>query len=99
MATHRHEMLIPTAVVSDRDAFEIARIWIGQGKQHVSLSPNTWDDPTAWGLMLVDIARHVADAYEQTGRMKRATALDRIKRGFDAEWNSPTDVPSGSLLS
>ena len=99
MAAHPHEMMIPPAAATDRQAFEILRVWVGQGRQHVSLSPNTWDDPAACGLMLVDLARHVANAYEQNGRMKSAAALDRIKRGLDAEWNSPTDAPRGSLLT
>lgn len=99
MASHPNEMLIPAVAASDREAFEILRVWISESRQHVSLSSGVWDDPAAWGLMLVDLARHVANAYQQGGRMKSAAALDRIKFGFDAEWNSPTDNPSGSLLT
>jgi|SRR5688500_19857635 hypothetical protein len=99
MATHSNEMLIPPAVASDREAFEIIRIWISGGQQHVSVNPRVWDDPAAWGMMLVDLARHIADAYQQIDRMKSAAALERIKLGLDAEWNSPTDTPSGSLLA
>jgi len=99
MAIHSNEMQIPPAAASDREAFEILRIWIGGGQQHVSMNPRVWDDPAAWGMMLVDLARHVAGAYQQTGGMKSAAALERIKLGFDAEWNSPTDAPRGSLLT
>ncbi len=99
MAAHPNEMLIPAAAVSNQEAFEILRVWISEGRQHVSLSPGVWDDPAAWGLMLVDLARHVANAYQQSNRMKSAAALERIKLGFEAEWNSPTDSPSGSLLT
>ena len=44
-------------------------------------------------LMLVDIARHVAKAYENTGDLSEEAALKRIKELFDAEWASPTDTP------
>ena len=43
--------------------------------------------------MLVDIARHVAKAYENTGDLSEEAALKRIKELFDAEWASPTDTP------
>jgi hypothetical protein len=51
-----------------------------------------WSDPAAWGLLLVDIARHASLAYEREGR-DRAETLARIREGFDAEWSSPTDEP------
>jgi hypothetical protein len=90
-------MQIPPVAASDREAFEILRVWISGGSQHVTLQPGAWDDPAIWGMMLVDLARHVANAFEQTERMQSEAALERIKLGFDAEWNSPTDTASGSL--
>jgi hypothetical protein len=45
--------------------------------------------------MLVDLARHIASAYEQAGTVSRADALARIREAFDAEWSSPTDDPTG----
>jgi hypothetical protein len=68
---------------------EMARIWIADGDQHVVLSPKLWDDPGAWGLMLVDLARHVARAYAQSGSSERAV-LEKIRQAFDAEWSLPT---------
>jgi hypothetical protein len=57
----------------------------------------TWKDPAAWGIMLVDLAKHIASAYEQSGGLNQAAALSRIKQGFDTEWESPTDRPSGRV--
>jgi hypothetical protein len=47
--------------------------------------------------MLVDLAKHVALAYHELNDMPVADALKRIKDGFDAEWDTATDEPSGSL--
>ena len=55
------------------------------------------DDPAAWGILLVDLARHAASSYEQTSGLDRDAALERIKDGIDAEWNSATDTPSGHV--
>lgn len=84
------ELPLPLEVISGARKLELARIWIVDGRQIVILSPEQWPDPAAWGLMLVDLARHVASSYEQKGH-DREHALERLRAGFDAEWSSPTD--------
>ena len=88
---------IPKSVQQDPNSAEIARIWLSHGKQIVSINPSAWSDPAAWGLMLADFARHVANAYEQLDGRNRQVVLNRIRQGMDAEWNFPTDVPTGSV--
>jgi uncharacterized protein DUF5076 len=53
--------------------------------QHVSLRMGVWEDPAAWGIMLADLARHVAASYAQDARLDPGEALERIKEGLDAE--------------
>ena len=97
MFGHRGELSVPPASKADKNALEIARIWAAAGKQEVTLRPDIWDDPAEWGLMLVDLARHVANAYAQTQGRDRAQVLDRIKAGIDAEWSAPTDAPTDAV--
>jgi hypothetical protein len=87
----------PPAVSGAQEAFEIARIWIVDGDQHVTLLPETWPDPAAWGILLVDLAKHLAIAYHQTAGRDHADTLRRIREGFEAEWENATDNPSGGL--
>jgi len=54
-------------------------------------------DPAAWGIAIVDIARHAAKAYGLNGSFAEDAALARIKQALDAEWSSPTYVPTGHL--
>lgn len=82
------ELPIPEIVASAERRMELARIWIADGSQVVSLSPRLWDDPGAWGLMLVDMARHVACAYQDQG-FNQDDALDLTRSAMDAEWNNP----------
>ena len=81
---------VPPAVSAASKAMEMARIWLVDGDQHVVLTPNLWKDSASWGLMLVDLARHVASAYESQGH-DRAEVLRRIRDAFDAEWGHPTE--------
>jgi hypothetical protein len=86
------ELPPPPATAAVSDAIEVLRVWAAPGKPvHVALR-TTWKDPAAWGLMLVDLARHAAQAYERDGH-NRDEVLARIRAGLDAEWTSPTDSP------
>ena len=89
--------MIPPLALEDSEGKEIARIWAAQGAQHVSLRIGQWPDPGAWGIMLVDLAKHVANAYEQDNGTDRAKVLARIRELFDAEWKKPTDEPKGKV--
>jgi hypothetical protein len=88
---------IPLAAQEDLNGFELVRVWIASGSQHVSLATNVWQNPSAWGIMLVDLAKHIASAYQKTAGMNFDDTLKRIKDGFDAEWGTATDKPSGNL--
>ncbi len=96
---HKHEIGIPPEAQIDARAVELARVWASDGKQQVMLRAemgDTWSDPMAWGLMLVDLARHAARAYVHEKGYKTGQVLARIKEGFDAEWASPDSERNGN---
>ena len=97
--TTMNELVIPPSATSAKQAVEMARVWHADGKQHVSLNAPGWKDPAAWGLLLVDIAKHVAEAYAQAEGRDKQEVLSRIKAGFDAEWKAATDKPKGGFFS
>jgi hypothetical protein len=98
MAEHARALPLPPAAEADPQAFEAVRVWITGGRQHVSLRHNVWPDPAIWGLLLVDLARHVANALSQASCRDRVEVLARIKAGFDVEWAKPTDQPEGRVM-
>lgn len=81
---------------SGNEAIEILQIWIDRDAvettQKFSIKPVISKDPAAWGLLLVDIARHVATGYSETAPedYNFNEVLLRIKEGFDVEWENPT---------
>jgi hypothetical protein len=62
-----------------------------KGPQELT-SKTFWGDPGAWGLLLVDVARHASLACRREGH-DPSEALARVRELFDAEWSSPTDDP------
>ena len=97
MAPNPDELAIPPMAQEDPESFEIARVWIAMKNQHCTLKVGVWDDPTAWGILLADLARHVAKAYHEDKGLDEEETLIRIQEGFAAEFDSPTDTPTGQI--
>jgi hypothetical protein len=91
-------LAIPAAAERDKASFEVLRVWIAEQSQHVSIRSGAWDDPFAWGIVLADLARHIALAHELQGEAADKDAfLERLLEGFNAEIDNPTDEPEGEV--
>jgi hypothetical protein len=77
---------------------EVLRGVIVEGGLHISLR-RAFDDPQAWGMLLADIARHVARIYAREESLNEETTIIRIRSMFDAELDMPTDPGSTSQIS
>lgn len=86
---------IPATARQDPASFELLRVWIANKGQHVSLRTSVWSDPFAYGIMLCDLMKHIANAYHQNEGRDWHETFQRIKAGLDSELASPTDVPTG----
>jgi len=96
---HPRELPIPRTLTNEPKAFELARLWgVAGGGQYVSLTTAVIADPAAWGILLVNLAKHAANAYQQTKGLDANQTLVRIKAAFDAEWANPTDKPTGEVI-
>ena len=80
------------------EAIEVLRVWLDHGTQSNTqkfvVRPKISEDPGAWGILLVDVARQVANAYaasEPTNDKIYSEVLYRIKNLFDVEWECPTN--------
>lgn len=84
--------LEPPPIAANGQSVEVLRVWAAPGQAQEVVLKTTWKDAGAWGLMLADVARHAANAYEGEGH-DRAEVLARIRQLFDAEFADPTDEP------
>jgi hypothetical protein len=85
------ELQLP-AMAQQTGTYEVLRVWSGDSLPQQCVLQTAWPDPAAWGLLLVDVARHAARAYAATTGISADDALARIKSGFDAEWSHSTDM-------
>ena len=84
---------MPPDVIGRDDATEALRAFVVDGGLSIAFA-RAFEEPDMWGLLLVDVARHAARAYERESAYSEDEALRRIIDMFEAEIARPTDVGS-----
>lgn len=99
-----NDLVIPDAARRDASATEVARVWIAEKGLHCSLRIGMYAkhpsirEEAAWGMMLADMARHVADALVKSGTSyDRDLALAKIQQAFEEELARPTTATTGGF--
>jgi hypothetical protein len=88
----------PPAATRDKASFELLRVWVAEQGQHVSVRSGAWEDPFAWGIVIAELARHIAHAKSlQNSGVDTEAFLERMLEGFQAEIDNPTDEPEGEI--
>lgn len=88
--TNKNSLDVPPLANKNSAAVEVLRVWAAPGSPQQLTLRTTWSDPGAWGLLIVDVARHAANAYKAEGRDPHEV-LARIRELFDAEWSNTTE--------
>lgn len=92
LQNNANELDSPPIAKSNIQAVEVLRVWAAKDVGQQVVLRTTWQDPATWGLLLADVAHHVANAYAAEGRDREAV-LVRVLTAFQAEWDNPTDRP------
>ena len=78
----------------------LAAYMMPDGGMQVGLNPAQIPDAEIAGLILADIARHLARALVMTGASRsQEVAMKEMLDMFVAEMNAPTDLGSGSIVN
>lgn len=94
-------LTIPSAALRDANAVELARIWIAEQGLHCSLKFGLYAhdgvarETMAWGIILADLAGHVADALSVEGMGNKAALFAAIVERFNDEVSSPSSARKG----
>lgn len=94
------ELPVPPNVPSDPNACELVRAWAAHGGLQCSLDVEAFPEEHAligWGILLSDLARHVADALYQSRHIDRSQTLSEIRAVFNSELNVPTAATQGKF--
>ena len=94
-----NELDIPEEVFEAESAHEMLRFWIVDGEDAVTLHVGAMgeDEPTAWGWVLADLARHAVNAMTQRDpSLDAETVRAQLEAGFDERMGQRVGV-SGSI--
>ncbi len=96
------ELSLVAPIYAAEGAQEILRLWLTKERVLAIHRGGVWDDPFTWGMALADIVQHIARGYVEGGgtcegpdgevvTVTVEQVIERIREGFDAELDSPTD--------
>ncbi|MBN8527798.1 MAG: DUF5076 domain-containing protein [Caulobacterales bacterium] len=89
----------PSDVASDPQAVEIMRLWWSRGVPVMTLKP-AFNDPTRFGEVLAQAARHMSRVYEMQRGMNGEDSYKAILKGLEQtlagpEFDTLTEQPGG----
>jgi hypothetical protein len=87
-----NELAVPIEALGNPNAGEILRAWSVDGGLSVSLNPVAFADSAVWGILLVDVARHVSRALSNEGKGSVPEIMNSILTTFESELARPTDM-------
>lgn len=86
-----NERPIPDAAFNDEDSVEMLRVWIASKGLHCSMKVGMYKEQLkipeeqAWGRILADVARHLANALESGYGADAQSSLRCIQESFNSE--------------
>ncbi|MFC4441771.1 DUF5076 domain-containing protein [Caulobacter henricii] len=92
---------VPPAALRDINAMVLAPVWIAEQGLHCSLKSGLYAadgvarETAAWGIILADLAGHVADALSAAGMGAKADLFEVIVDGFNEEVSAPSSTRMG----
>ncbi len=80
------QLAVPQAAAQDKASFELLRVWIADQAQQITLRAGVWEDPSAWGIMLADLARNIVQVHvDHDAELDGGAFLASLLEGFDTE--------------
>ena len=95
-----NERPIPDAARRDPNSVEMLRVWIAERTLNCSMKIGMYeslgkDEPAAWGVILADVAKHVANATESRSNREYEEVLVSISAAFITELEKSTSLATG----
>ena len=96
------ELPVPPEALAHRSV-EMIRVWLANEQQHVVLNIGFWEDRgqderSAWGIVIADMVRHIADAHQSEHGHDPGETIAVIRRAFEAEMGQPTSERIGQFV-
>jgi hypothetical protein len=99
-----HALTIPPAALRDEKSVHMLGAWIAEEGLHCSLNVsffegNGHNEPEAWGVVLADVVRHLADALNKHSGANRQVSIELITEAMRSELEEPTSEAEGDFVA
>ena len=100
------ELVKPPEIVGDEKATEMIRVWLAHDALHVSLLLGMWsdaedskfDERDAWGQLLADLTKHIANGMMQSHGWNYDETRNRIRDAFLENYDDKARNVEGTRL-
>ena len=95
-------LVIPPAAQRDENAIQMLSAWIAEKGLHCTLNIGMWHaegraEAPAWGILLADVVRHIANAIEEEHGTDRHRTVETIVNAMSTELDAPTSKATGGF--
>jgi len=93
---------VPAPAISDPHSREMLTAFIADKRLQCSFDVGQWgkdqNPEAAWGVLLADVAQHIARALRHAHKVDQQQALDKLVKAFNAELRAPSADHTGDFV-
>lgn len=95
-------LVVPPAALRDDKSIQMLSAWIAENGLHCSLKIGMWqengrDEAEAWGILLADAIRHIANALQEGYGQSAPEAIATVLHSLQNELDLPTSATGGGF--
>lgn len=95
-------LVVPPAAQRDEKSIQMLSAWIAENGLHCSLKIGVWhengrDEARAWGILLADAIRHIANALQENCGQSAPEAIACVLDALQNELDAPTSAAKGGF--
>ena len=95
-------LVVPPPAQRDPDAVQMLSAWIAERGLHCTMNVGMWSasgqsEPKAWGILLADVVRHLANAMQEQQGACRDETIEALIDALLEELSEPTSQAAGSF--
>jgi hypothetical protein len=95
-------LVVPPAAQRDEKSIQMLSAWIAENGLHCSLKIGMWQEngrseAPAWGILLADAIRHIANALQESYGQATSDTIASILESLQDELEAPTSATKGGF--
>ena len=99
---HMKPLIVPPAAQRDEKSIQMLSAWIAENGLHCSLKIGMWQEngrseAPAWGILLADTIRHIANALQESYGQAAPDTIASILESLQNELDAPTSATKGDF--